>query len=403
MEQPIRVLFLFTIILFVLILLKLIAFLVIHFFHSTPSETKGKRENPITKVDVVISAFDEEKVIVETIQKILNNNFTFLTIIVVDDGSTDGTLEVLKNNFNNNSKVKIVGKRNTGKASSLNYALSFVSSEIVIFIDADTHVKNNFITDIVSQFTHNSITALAGYLEVRNKVNMLTIMQNIEYKTTQNLEREYLNLVGIFTTIPGAACAFRYKDLVELGCFRNSMVTEDCDITYRIIRKGLRIKNTKSAVGYTEAPQSIKMFMRQRVRWNYGLLQNLVNNSKIPTKKPKQGDIKVLLMLLYSWLYKFFYKALYPLADYTFVITLVYVFHNYHIGYLLFIFFENLIFSIAILREIKTIRSNLILIYFYRIFYRHLMFFSIVIAFNKFLFGNNNVWSKIQRYTEQKC
>ena len=142
------------------------------------------------KIDIIISAYNEEEVIIDTVLNLLKIDYDKFTVIIVNDGSTDRTEELLRQAFPNNSKIKILSKKNKGKADALNYALSHSLAGIIVFIDADTHVRPNLLKIVSTCFKHQKVVAMSGYLKVRNLCNMLTFSQNIEYIATYNLERE---------------------------------------------------------------------------------------------------------------------------------------------------------------------------------------------------------------------
>jgi cellulose synthase/poly-beta-1,6-N-acetylglucosamine synthase-like glycosyltransferase len=343
------------------------------------------------KIDIIIAAYNEERVIVQTINNLLEIDYHNFEIIVVDDGSTDNTLEILKMHYNLHHRIKIVSQENRGKPQAINYGLTFSTGEIVAFIDADTHVSPDILQIISKCFMDNKICAASGYLKVQNTDNMLTIGQNIEYATTQNLEREVFGKINTLTTIPGAICAFRKTKLIEIGSFKDETLTEDCDVTFKFLKTKHRIVNEKKAIAFTLAPDSLRMFIRQRIRWDYGLIQNLLKHIDLKN----ETNNRVRLVILYDWLYRIGYTLIFPIADYLFLFLLLEEQLTYF--YLYFLAFETLIFLITLIKEMDSINIKSLLFIFYRVLFRHFKFFALILCIRKLIIKEKLQWEKITR------
>lgn len=377
-------------ILFSLTNIKILCFILITIF----SKKKRKEHLNIhtqTNIDIIIAAYNEEKVIIQTINNLLEIDYPYFNIIVVNDGSTDNTLEVLKLHYNLHANVKIVSQSKMGKSHAANYGLTFSTSEIVAFIDADTQVPSNILQIISNCFFDKEVCAMAGYLKVQNLENMLTIGQNIEYATVMNLEREMFSKINTLTTIPGAICAFRKLKLLEIGGFRNETITEDCDITFKILKTNYRIVNERKAIAYTLAPTTLRMFIRQRIRWYYGIIQNILKHANIKN----EINNRILLVVIYYWIYRIGYTLLFPIADYLFFILLINKQITYN--YLFFLLFETLVFTVILIKEVEKINWKTILFIFYRVIFRHLKFFALLLSIYKFITKDKLRWKKITR------
>ncbi|HCT23298.1 MAG TPA: hypothetical protein DIW54_08180, partial [Chitinophagaceae bacterium] len=106
--------------------------------------------------------------------------------------------------------------------------------------------------------------------KVGNQVNLMTRWQHLEYVTSQNFDRKAFAVINAITVVPGAIGAFRRTAIEEAGLFTTDTLAEDCDLTIRILRCGYKVANESSAIAYTEAPETVGQFMRQRVRWTFG-------------------------------------------------------------------------------------------------------------------------------------
>ncbi|MBL6853853.1 MAG: glycosyltransferase, partial [Alphaproteobacteria bacterium] len=144
-------------------------------------------EQPI-HVSVIVPAYNEEKVIVQTVERLLGSDHRDLEVIVVDDGSQDRTMSVLEAAFGTNNRVRIITKPNGGKAAALNVGLARAVGEIIVALDADTQFQADTIPRLVRWFTDPAIGAVAGNAKVGNRTNMITRWQALEYIVAQNLE-----------------------------------------------------------------------------------------------------------------------------------------------------------------------------------------------------------------------
>ena len=153
---------------------------------------------------IVVPAHNEESVIVQTVQSVLLSDYTNMHVIVVDDGSTDSTLELLHSNFGKNSYVQIIHQANKGKAAALNNALSQAQTDIVVTIDADTEVEPDAIRNLLRHFSDPKVGAVAGNVKVGNRSRWLTRWQALEYITSQNMEKRAFDLLNCITVVPGA-------------------------------------------------------------------------------------------------------------------------------------------------------------------------------------------------------
>lgn len=224
-------------------------------------------------VSVLVPAYNEEKVIARTIEGLLESDYPGKEIIVIDDGSKDKTLEVA-NRYKN--KVKVLHKDNGGKASAMNYGLAFAKGEIVIIVDADTIIGRQALKQMVRGFgTNKDVAAVAGNVKVRNRVNWLTWTQALEYVAGIEIIRRAFDYFGSITIVPGALGAFRKSVLEGVGSYHKDTLVEDFDATIKVLKSGFVIQGTTQATAYTEAPQSLHDFYKQRKRWYRGNVQVL--------------------------------------------------------------------------------------------------------------------------------
>src|SRR5713226_8657143 len=151
--------------------------------------------DPPPSVTVLIPAHNEESVIVQTVTSVLHSDFKDLHLIVVDDGSTDTTGELLEENFSHQPRVRIIHQVNRGKAAALNLAMSQADTEIVVTIDADTEIEPDAISKLIRHFADPRVGAVAGNVKVGNRSRWLTRWQALEYITSQNMEKRAFGLL----------------------------------------------------------------------------------------------------------------------------------------------------------------------------------------------------------------
>ena len=246
--------------------------------------------DPPPGVTVLIPANNEESVIVQTVTSVLLSDLMDIHVIVVDDGSTDRTLELLQSNFGSNAAVQIIHQVNRGKAAALNQALSHAKTEIVITIDADTEIEPDAIRKLIRHFSNPTVGAVAGNVKVGNRSRWLTRWQALEYVTSQNMEKRAFDLLNCITVVPGALGAWRRQAIEAAGGITADTVAEDADLTIAIRRLGWRVTYDEEAIAWTEAPVTPKALIGQRFRWTFGTLQSFWKHGDT-LFRPKYGTL----------------------------------------------------------------------------------------------------------------
>ncbi|MBS7656127.1 glycosyltransferase family 2 protein [Candidatus Bathyarchaeota archaeon] len=234
--------------------------------------------NPL--VSVIIPAHNEEKVIGRLIETLLEQTYKKMEIIVVNDGSTDSTKQVLIP-YLKKGKIKLVDipPPNIGKFGALNAGIAVSEGSIIVVADADGLFERNTIANLVAPFENPYVASVAGNVKVGNRVNLLTKCQALEYIRDINLPRRAMDLLDISIVIPGPLSAFRRNAIEAVGIYDGDTVTEDFDLTVKIhkARDGILFicRNITNAVVYTEAPEKIKDIIKQRIRWYGGMAQTI--------------------------------------------------------------------------------------------------------------------------------
>jgi len=279
----------------------------------------GEKFQPV--VSVIVPAFNEAKVIERTIDSLLESEYPDFEIIVVDDGSTDGTFELASEKYAGNSRVVVYKKENGGKAEALNFGWRKAAGEIIIGLDADTMFTPETIASLAHRFADEQIGAVAGNAKVGNRINIVTKWQALEYVTSQNFDRRAFASLNCITVVPGSVGAWRRSVLEETGGFSSDTLAEDQDLTIQVRKLGYAIGYEEAAVGLTEAPDSLRNLAKQRFRWSFGTLQCMWKH-KNALLNPRYGTLGFVAMPN-VWIFQVFFPLISPLMDLMFVWTIV--------------------------------------------------------------------------------
>jgi peptidoglycan-N-acetylglucosamine deacetylase len=285
---------------------------------------------PLPSVAVLIPAHNEENVIVQTVKSVLASDLKDLRVIVVDDGSSDRTGELLDGNFGRDPSVHIIHQINRGKAAALSRALSEAESEIVVTIDADTEIEPDAIRKLLRHFSDPKVGAVAGNVKVGNRSRWLTRWQALEYVTSQNMEKRAFDLLNCITVVPGALGAWRRQAIEAAGGITADTVAEDADLTIAIRRLGWHIDYEEEAIAWTEAPETPGVLIRQRFRWTFGTLQSFWKHSDT-LFRPKYGTLG-LIALPNIFIFQLLLPLISPIIDLLFLGSVVaWALSQYHI------------------------------------------------------------------------
>jgi poly-beta-1,6 N-acetyl-D-glucosamine synthase len=224
-------------------------------------------------VSVIVPAFNEEAGVATAVRSLANSNYPNVEVIVVDDGSTDDTAEVVDSLGLSN--VQLIRQNNAGKAAALNTGIAASRNDLIITVDGDTAFEPDTITALVEPFADTRVGAVSGNPKVANRQGLLGRWQHLEYVMGSNLDRRMYDLIGCMPTVPGAIGAFRREALAGVGGLSTDTLAEDTDLTMAIGRAGWRVVYADGARAWTEAPATLSDLWKQRYRWSYGTMQAL--------------------------------------------------------------------------------------------------------------------------------
>lgn len=271
-------------------------------------------------VTVIVPAYNEERVIEDSVRRVLESDYRHLQVIVADDGSKDRTSAIIAEAFAANPRVELLTLVNGGKAAALNRALKEARGAIIVALDADTQFEPQTISRLVRWFADPRIGAVAGNAKVGNRVNLVTRWQAVEYVTAQNLERRALTKLDAIMVVPGAVGAWRREALDDVGGYPEDTLAEDQDLTIAIQRKGWKVAYDEEAVAWTEAPESFKALSKQRFRWSFGTLQCLWKHRGTLRKGRPSG--LAFIGMPQAWLFQIVFAVISPAIDLALLISI---------------------------------------------------------------------------------
>ncbi len=229
-------------------------------------------------VSVLSPCYNEEKTLRNAVIGLVDQSYSNMEVIIIDDGSKDNTKEVgeaLAKEYPN--LVRFYRKKNGGKANALNYGLSKARGSIIVSMDADAIFERDTVKHLVSSFQDPTVMAVSGNVKISNRDNFLGLSQTMECIVGLQLQTRSFSELGCIQVIPGSLGAFRRWMLEDVGGFPNDTIVEDMDLTImlqeRFWRYGYRIVFNNRAVSYVEEPENFKDFLKQRYRWMYGWFQ----------------------------------------------------------------------------------------------------------------------------------
>jgi cellulose synthase/poly-beta-1,6-N-acetylglucosamine synthase-like glycosyltransferase/peptidoglycan/xylan/chitin deacetylase (PgdA/CDA1 family)/spore germination protein YaaH len=368
----------------------------------------GAEEFPF--VSIIIAAYNEEKVIAQTIDSLLSSNYPGFEIIVVDDGSQDRTSEVVRDSFSGVSQVRLFTKANGGKAEALNFGLRHATGEIIVALDADTIFPPQTIGALARRFHDPLVGAIAGNAKVGNRINLITRWQALEYITAQNMDRRAFASLNCITVVPGAVGAWRRALLDQTGGFASDTLAEDQDLTLKVRKLGYKIGYEEDAIAWTEAPDTLRGLAKQRFRWSFGTLQCMWKH-RDALFNLRFGALGFIAMPN-VWIFQILFPLISPVMDLMFLWTLIsaglerlehpgeYAITNLQrtlFYYALFLAVDWLAAAFAFLLEKKEQWSLMWWLFLQRFCYRQVMYYVMIRSVLSAIRGAVVGWGKLER------
>jgi biofilm PGA synthesis N-glycosyltransferase PgaC len=196
-------------------------------------------------------------------------------VIVIDDCSTDGTIDKIMP-LVRQSRVRLLRKKfNEGKAMALNDALRMARGEILVVMDADATPEPQLLRMIVPHFKSPRVGGVTGNPRVENRDTFLAKLEAIEFTSIISLQRRAQRIWGRILTMSGVVGAFHRAAIMDAGLYSPDMATEDIDLTWKLQLRHWDVRYEPRAIVWMKVPRNLKGLWRQRSRWALGLAQVL--------------------------------------------------------------------------------------------------------------------------------
>jgi poly-beta-1,6-N-acetyl-D-glucosamine synthase len=223
-------------------------------------------------VTVLISAYNEERVIATSMRAVLDSEYAELELLVFDDGSTDGTEAAALHAAGDDPRCTVIRDPvNRGKSERLNQGFARARHELVAVTDADTHVHPRALRHLVARMESSPLlAAVAGAPHVTNRTDLVCAMQVLESASIIGLIRRTQSLTGRVGTVAGVLGLFRRDRVVAAGGYDPRMSTEDIDLTWRLLIAGWHTAYEPRALVGMEVPSTVRALWAQRKRWARG-------------------------------------------------------------------------------------------------------------------------------------
>ena len=349
----------------------------------------------VAPVTIVVPAYNEEKTIAPAVTSLARSEHPGgVSVIVVDDASTDDTVAVVEALSLDN--VRVVRVPGGGKATALNTGVAMSRDDLIVMVDADTVVSPDAIDRLVQPLADFKVGAVAGNVKVGNRRGLIGKWQHIEYVIGFNLDRRLYDTFGCIPTIPGALGAFRRRALYDARGLSTDTLAEDTDLTMAIHRAGWRVVYQEDARAYTEAPAGLRQLWRQRYRWSYGTMQAMWKHRHAVLERGPSGRFGrrgLPFIFLFSVLLPLFA----PLIDLMAVYGMFFLDRRVTaIGWLAMLVVQVLTALLAFRLDKETVRP-LWTLPLQQVVYRQLMYAVLLASALTALTGRRLRWQKIRR------
>ena len=349
-------------------------------------------------VSIIVPAYNEAEVIQASLSSLLELRYPYYEIIAVDDGSSDGTYEKMREFEGNHYgvRVQVFRKENSGKAETLNYGIRRSRAPIVVCMDSDSRLTPDALRYAVRHFHDPHVGAVAGNVKVINRHNIWTKLQALEYIEGLNIVRKAQAFFRSVNVIPGPMGIFRRTAIEGTGGYDSDTFAEDFDMTVKILAEGWKINYEPKAVAFTEAPEELLDIIKQRYRWTRGVLQALRKQRHLLTRM--SGAITTPLSLWYMIFEGLVWPAMNIFANLFFVyIALLYGMTKLLVMWWILLTILDLLIAIhAILMEREDIGLAIYSV-FYRFFYILIIDVCKLFATLEELVGLDMSWGKLAR------
>lgn len=392
---------------FLVLLILRYALLILYSFMDHLESLYKKREAPtrlyveessLPMISLVVPAYNEGRVIQAAIRSLLLLDYPNFEILVIDDGSTDDTYEkaIAVAREQQSISVRVITKRNAGKAEALNTGMTVARGEFILNMDGDSKLSSNTLRACIRHFENPRIGAVAGNVKVINRENIWTKIQALEYVEGLAMARKAQSFMRAVNIIPGPLGMFRKSVLQQVGGYDHDTFAEDCDLTLKLLMRGWHIAYEPTAIAWVETPSGLLDLLKQRYRWTRGILQATSKHSHA-LWQPRKAGINCFIL----W-YMLFEGVMWPFSTLLGNLFFAYVAVQYGLATLLFYWWLQLtVLDIVAAAYCVVIEEEEPSLIFYaamfRLFYINIIDISKVFATIEEWRGHTMTWGKLER------
>ncbi|HCU1025267.1 TPA: glycosyltransferase [Staphylococcus aureus] len=365
------------------------------YFYFTREIRYSLNKKPDINVDelegitFLLACYNESETIEDTLSNVLALKYEKKEIIIINDGSSDNTAELIYKIKENNDFIFVDLQENRGKANALNQGIKQASYDYVMCLDADT-----------------------GNPRIRNKSSILGKIQTIEYASLIGCIKRSQTLAGAVNTISGVFTLFKKSAVVDVGYWDTDMITEDIAVSWKLHLRGYRIKYEPLAMCWMLVPETLGGLWKQRVRWAQGGHEVLLRDF-FSTMKTKRFPLYILMFeqiisILWVYIVLLYLGYLFITAnflDYTFM---TYSFSIFLLSSFTMTFINVIQFTVALFIDSRYEKKNmagLIFVSWYPTVYWIINAAVVLVAFPKALKrkkGGYATWSSPDRGNTQR-
>ncbi len=271
-------------------------------------ETDGVDPSWRPFVSIIMPAYNEESLVEAALTSLAKLEYPCYEIIVIDDGSTDGTALIATKVAGRqpDRKITIISQTNSGKAWALNTGIRHAQGEIVVCVDSDSRLNPDALNIGLRHFRDERLGAIGGFVDIINTNKLITRLQQLEYIIGLNFIRRGLSYFNMVTVIPGPIGMFRKEALHQVGGYNtsNNCFAEDADLTVRLLANGWHVRGETRMLAHTEAPDTLYRLLRQRYRWKRGIFQAWSENVfDLITLPDRKGIVIAGILMFESFLF----------------------------------------------------------------------------------------------------
>lgn len=349
-------------------------------------------------LSVIAPAFNESRTIVDNIRTLLSLYYNNYEVIVVNDGSSDDSLEKIINTYElekvnyyfdyrlpckrirgvyksqNRSfkKLTVIDKVNGGKADSLNAGLNVSKNDLVVSIDADSIMEPDALLKMVKPFMEakeKRVIGTGGVIRIANSCEIsgghikrvhlpkkfLPRAQVMEYTRAFLMGRMAWSELDGLLLISGALGMFDREIVIQAGGYHTNTVGEDMELVVRI-RRYMAEHNLKYDVVYipdplcwTEVPSTIKILARQRSRWTRGTLETLITHRKLFFNR-RYGKLGLL-----GYPYWLMFEYLAPIIEFLGIVWFIFLAISGRLNWPFFILLSGFVYFFAVSLSIWSV------------------------------------------------